>query len=89
MNGVEHYAEAERLLALAAEELHEGDAIHWSAIASAQAHATLALAAATTLAGVIGNNVAASHPINQLADDAETITAANEWHETATRKAQP
>lgn len=57
--------------------------------ALAQVHATLALAAATALSGVIGNNVAASHPINQLADDAETITAANDWHETATRKTQP
>ncbi|MEC4615833.1 hypothetical protein [Tsukamurella tyrosinosolvens] len=47
MTGPEHYAEAERLLALAAEEYDVADPYHTSAVASAQVHATLALAAAT------------------------------------------
>ncbi|QDH92843.1 hypothetical protein KNU62_gp58 [Gordonia phage Bakery] len=53
--------------------------------AQAQAHATLALAAATALSGVIGHNLAPSHPANQLAHDAETIHAVNAWHEAAAR----
>lgn len=79
MDGVSHYRKAEQLLRRG----YAGD------VDRAQVHATLALAAATALSGVIGNNLAASHPINQLAHDDETITAANEWHEIATRKAQP
>lgn len=46
-SGPEHYREAERLLALAAEELDDDDLRHYSALLSAQVHAQLALAAVT------------------------------------------
>ena len=48
-------------------------------------HATLAQAAATVLSGVLRNTVAASHAVNELAHDDETITAVNDWHEVAAR----
>ncbi|WP_439030267.1 hypothetical protein [Gordonia terrae] len=57
--------------------------------AQAQAHATLGLAAATALSGVIGNNVAASNPTNQLAHDGTTAAAVKEWHRIATRSGEP
>lgn len=75
MNGPAHYREAERLL----NRGYDHD------LAAAQVHATLALAAATALAGTIGNTMGASHPINQTAHDDETIYAVNEWHEAAAR----
>ena len=50
MNGAQHYQEAERLLA-AATNAH-GVPLDAVRIAAAQAHATLALAAATALADV-------------------------------------
>ncbi|QYC54612.1 hypothetical protein PP488_gp54 [Gordonia phage Agueybana] len=89
MNGHEHYREAERLVALATEEYDVADAIHWSALAAAQAHAALALAAATALSGVIGNNVSSGSAINDLAHDSETLTAVNDWHEAAARRTSP
>ncbi|QMU22016.1 hypothetical protein [Gordonia rubripertincta] len=91
MNGPEHYAEAERLIR-AMDDRIPGSSSPLRTLpqkmylaATAQAHATLALAAATALSGVIGNNVYASHPANQLADDPETISAVNDWHEVAAR----
>jgi hypothetical protein len=46
-SGPEHYLEAERLLALAAEELDDDEPRHYSALLSAQVHAQLALVAVT------------------------------------------
>ncbi|AXQ62285.1 hypothetical protein KNU09_gp54 [Gordonia phage TillyBobJoe] len=83
MNGPEHYCEAERLIGIAQPD--GPDVRDVAIIGLAQVHATLALAAATALSGVICNNVAPGHPINEVAHDAETITAVNEWHETAAR----
>ncbi|AOE44963.1 hypothetical protein SEA_TWISTER6_54 [Gordonia phage Twister6] len=80
MNGPEHYREAERLMELAA----AGQA-NAATLATAQIHATLAQAAATVLSGVIRNTVAASHPVNDLAHDDETVDAVNAWHEAAAR----
>ncbi|UVK63762.1 hypothetical protein SEA_PULLUMCAVEA_51 [Gordonia phage PullumCavea] len=90
MNGPQHYGEAERLLTLA----DQAASANWpertgerksDVLAAAQVHATLALAAATVLSGVIRNTVAASHPVNDLAHDDETVDAVNAWHETAAR----
>lgn len=47
MNGPQHYAEAERMLKSAHQPGKHGWCTHAEAIAQAQVHATLALAAAT------------------------------------------
>ncbi|ANA85356.1 hypothetical protein KNU54_gp55 [Gordonia phage VanDeWege] len=83
MNGPQHYREAERLISTARPD--SPDARDPVILATAQVHATLALAAATVLSGVIRNTVAASHPVNELAHDDETVDAVNAWHETAAR----
>ncbi|QOC56061.1 hypothetical protein SEA_CLOWN_63 [Gordonia phage Clown] len=85
--GPDHYREAERLLAGADETIanlppEERVVVLMS---QAQVHATLALAAATALSGVISNTVAPDTAINELAYDTETITAVNDWHESAIR----
>jgi hypothetical protein len=49
MTGPEHYAEAERLLTDAFNEVREGDPAEAIVLAQAQVHATLALAAATAV----------------------------------------
>ncbi|MCR8897265.1 hypothetical protein NWF34_09925 [Gordonia sp. GONU] len=87
MTGAEHYREAEDMLAFIERDRDLTTNQHSEIAARAQVHATLALAAATALAGVIGNNLAPSHPVNQLAQDPETITAVNDWHEAAARRA--
>ncbi|QFP97019.1 hypothetical protein SEA_SUERTE_48 [Gordonia phage Suerte] len=87
MTGAEHYQHAEYLLSGDGADPFANAHENAGRIAAAQVHATLALAAATALAGVIGNNVAPSHPVNQLAQDPETITAVNDWHEAAARRA--
>ncbi|MET9228104.1 hypothetical protein [Lentzea sp. NPDC003310] len=52
MNGPEHYAAAEQFLAAAtADDVEPGGAVQTSNLAVAQVHATLALAAATAMAG--------------------------------------
>lgn len=86
MTGAEHYREAEDMLAFIERDRDLTTNQRSEIAARAQVHATLALAAATALAGVIGNNVYASHPVNQLADDPEAITAVNDWHEAASRR---
>ncbi|MGI5504359.1 hypothetical protein [Lentzea sp. CA-135723] len=54
MNGPEHYAAAQEYLAAAkADGIEPGDAAEVSNLAFAQVHATLALAAATAMAGSI------------------------------------
>lgn len=82
--GPEHYREAERLISQSRSEHTYTNNVP-SLLARAQVHATLALAAATAHAGLIGHTLAASCPVNQLAHDDETVTAANEWHEVAAR----
>ncbi|UCZ88613.1 hypothetical protein [Gordonia sp. WA4-43] len=84
MNGPEHYREAERLLEESRDDRcdYQGAQVR---IVAAQVHATLALAAATAHAGLIGHTLAASHAVNDLAHDDETITAVNDWHEVAAR----
>ncbi len=83
MNGTDHYKAAERCISQAYDASMDGDAqFH---LAEAQAHATLALAAATALTAVTSNTMSAGAPVNQLAYDTETIAAVNAWHETATR----
>ena len=52
---------------------------------AAQAHATLALAAAQALSAITGSSAPLGHPVHQLADDDETVTALNQWHESAVR----
>lgn len=47
----------------------------------AQVHATLALAAAQALSAITGSTAPLGHPVHQLADDDETVTALNQWHE--------
>ena len=52
MNGPEHYAAAEEFLAAAkADGVEPGEPVQVSHLAAAQVHATLALAAATAMAG--------------------------------------
>ncbi|NKE59581.1 hypothetical protein FXN61_23335 [Lentzea sp. PSKA42] len=54
MNGPEHYAAAQEFLAAAkADDIEPGEAAEVSNLAIAQVHATLALAAATAMAGSI------------------------------------
>ena len=67
MTGPEHYAEAERLLTDAFDEVRHGDPAEAVVLAQAQVHATLALAAATAVgtAGPDGHawaEVAATKP---------------------------
>lgn len=78
MNGPEHYAAAERLLASAmADDMEPGDPGEVSNLAAAQVHATLALAAATALAA-IPDWAPGSSPLTSLpADDAKA------WREVA------
>lgn len=77
-----HYREAERLLA----EAKNDDSGRWTTlIAAAQAHATLALAAAQALSAITGSSAPLGHPVHQLADDDETVTALNQWHEAVNR----
>lgn len=83
MNGPDHYREAERLLRIS-DQCQPSDALDRT-VTTALVHATLALAAATALAGTIDNTMGASHPINQTAHDDETIRAVNDWHEVAAR----
>ncbi|QDB74832.1 hypothetical protein KNU56_gp55 [Gordonia phage Arri] len=84
MNGPQHYLEAERLIEESRDDRcdYQGAQVR---IAAAQVHSTLALAAATVLSGVLRNTVAASHPVNELAHDDETVDAVNAWHEAAAR----
>ncbi|MER5694879.1 hypothetical protein ACWDBO_31215 [Streptomyces mirabilis] len=57
MTGPEHYLESERLLKSAADNfLRHGNA--GSALAAAQVHATLALAAATAMGAVVEDDLA-------------------------------
>lgn len=101
MNGPEHFRRAEELLDQAAEprtwrSVTEAGPFRFDAagrveervelVALAQVHATLAQAAATALLGVTSNTAAASHPVNQLAHDEETVIAVNDWHEAAARR---
>lgn len=92
MTGAEHYAEAQRLLArseslvkeLAATRqvsAMEALAVRSSVLAEVQAHATLALAAATAWAGVIqGAAVATTPQGGQIVADADaTWTKAGAW----------
>lgn len=51
---IEHYQEAERLLAFAASPSIRGDAVA-NTVATAQVHATLALAAVTAMRGATTN----------------------------------
>ncbi|MEU6057938.1 hypothetical protein [Streptomyces sp. NPDC047097] len=52
MTGPDHYREAERLLGMAYHFTYGGDPVTGAALAAeAQAHATLALAAATAMSG--------------------------------------
>lgn len=54
MNGPEHYAAAEEFLAAAkADGIEPGEPVAVSNLAVAQVHATLALAAATAMAGSV------------------------------------
>jgi hypothetical protein len=67
MTGPEHYAEAERLLTDAFDEVRHGDPAEAVVLAQAQVHATLALAAATALKSDTGSpswaDVAGTSPL--------------------------
>lgn len=79
-SGPSHYREAERLLSRSVDSdvgAGYGDFL----AAKAQAHATLALAAAQALSAITGSSAPLGHPVHQLADDDETVTALNQWHE--------
>ena len=78
MRGSGHYREAEALLRRSAEVDADYAAL---LVDQAQAHATLALAAAQALSAITGSSAPLSHPVHQLADDDETVTALNQWHE--------
>lgn len=60
MNGPEHYREAEKLLgyAEARDAEQRGDEQDMSFLAEAQAHATLALAAATAMGAAVEDDIA-------------------------------
>ncbi|AOE44319.1 hypothetical protein SEA_EYRE_39 [Gordonia phage Eyre] len=81
MNGPEHYREAERLISVAQPD--SPDVRDVAIINLAAVHATLALAAATALSGVISNNVTPGSPVNELAHDKETWAAVDEWHKVS------
>lgn len=82
MNGPQHYAEAEQCLAAAQTS---NAATIPVCLAEAQVHATLALAAALALHVTTGSSAPLAHPVHELADDAETIKALNDFHEVAVR----
>ena len=88
MNGAEHYREADRLVnADPPFDPRNPDSymqLRVENLLAAQAHATLALAAAQALSAITGSSAPLGHPVHQLADDDETIDALNAWHE-ATR----